>query len=162
MLASIQDQKTGDLIEPPTGRVVWIRIRTGRSVGTHMVSTRPAAIIAGVARVTSKRFVGRRKAQIGFGTGIAFIMSATRSAACCRRWRVIGRVVWLVRIVGLVSVVVGWRRWERVGSRVEFMALGCRRVRSVGTHWWWRVWSVVCVYFILFLTACDKLLENHQ
>lgn len=140
---------------------MWIRVRTGRSVRTHMFSTRPAAIIAGIARVASKRFVGRRIAQIGLGTGIAFIMSATRSTACCWRWRIIGRIVWLVRIVGLVSIVVGWWRRERVGSRVKFMALRCRGVCSVGTHWGWRVWSVVCINFIVFLTACNKLLENH-
>jgi hypothetical protein len=116
---------------------VWIRVRTGRSVRTHMFSTRPAAIIAGVARVTSKCFVGRRIAQIRLRTGIAFVMSATRSTT--RGWRgwVISRIVGLVLIVFLVSVVVGWRRWERVSSRVEFMALGSGRVCSVGTHWWW-------------------------
>jgi hypothetical protein len=91
---------------------VWIRVRARRSVGTHMFSTRPAAIIAGVARVTSKCFVGRRIAQIGLGTRITFVMSATRCTACCWGWRVISRIVRLVWIVGLVSVVVGWRRWE--------------------------------------------------
>jgi hypothetical protein len=167
MSASIQYQEISNLIEPPTRRVVWIRVRTGRSGRTHMFSTRPAAIIAGIARVTSKCLVGRRIAQIGLRTGIAFVMSATRSTARCWRWGIIRRIVRLVRvvclwIVCLVSVVVGWRRWERVGSRVELVALRCWGISSVGTHWWRRVWPIVCIPIILFFSACIRLSENHQ
>jgi hypothetical protein len=167
MSASIQYQETSNLIEPPTRRVVWIRVRTGSSGGTHMFSTRPAAIIAGIARVTSKRLVGRSIAQIGLRTGIAFVMSATRCTARCWRWWIIRRIVRLVRvvclrIVCLVFVVVGWRRWERVGSRIELVALRCRGIRSVGTHWRRRVWPVVCIPILFFFSACIILSENHQ
>jgi hypothetical protein len=123
--------------------------------------TRPAAIVASIARVTSKGLVGRRIPQIGIRAGIAFVMSATRDTSGTGRWWIIGRIIgWVFvwGIVGLTSVIVcGWG-WERVGGGIVVLALRSGRVGSIGTHWWRRVWSVVCIHVFLFFATCDKLL----
>lgn len=93
-----------------------------------MFWTRPAAMVASVAGVTSKRLISGRVAQIGVRAGITFVLSVTGSNTHSWRWGIISRVVWpilLLWIVCLVSVIVGWRRWESVGGWVELVTLGC-------------------------------------